>query len=263
MKKRLDTFLVDNFNISSRTKAQNLIKENLVIINDKIVDKVSFMVDENDKIEIAKHQSYVSRGAYKLLGAIKKFDLDLNNKIVLDIGASTGGFTQVALLNGAQKVYALDIGKSELDKSLFDNPFVVNLSEQDIRTLNVDKTPDVNFIVGDLSFISLTKILPHVIKLYGNKIEAVFLFKPQFECGKEIAKKYKGIIKNPQVHKTLLKEFLSYLSSIGFYPCGLTHSPITGGDGNIEYLLYFNGPLSPFDYEQVVISAFEDLKNKK
>ena len=260
MKKRLDAFLVENFEINSRTKAQYLIKEKLVFVNDNIVGKTSFLVDENDKIIITQNPNYVSRGAYKLLGAIQKFNISLKQKVILDVGASTGGFTQVCLLNEAQKVYALDIGKSELNESLKQNPKVINLAEQDIRTLDKNLTPDVNFIVGDLSFISLTKILPHIISLYGNKIEAVFLFKPQFECGKEIAKKYKGIIKNPQVHKSLLKEFLNYLKSINFYPCGLTFSPITGGDGNIEYLLYFNGTSCPFEITSIVDEAFSSLK---
>lgn len=254
---RLDVFLVENCGVETRSKAQQLIKNGDVLVCDKVVTKSAFDVNENDKIEILNTDNYVSRGAYKLLGAISEFKLDFLNKIVLDVGSSTGGFTQVSLKNGAKKVYAVDVGRGELHKSLRQDNHVVVLEEQDIRTLEKDKVSDVNIVVGDVSFISLQKVVPKIVDLFGVGQEMMFLFKPQFECGKTLAKKYKGVIKDKQAHKNLLREFELFLKDLGLRVSDICVSPIRGGDGNIEYLVHINGKENTtFSINEIVESAF-------
>ena len=186
---RLDKYVAEKLNIS-REKAQEKIKNNLVSVNDKIINKPAYEVNESNEIKIIKQKDYVSRGAYKLLGTIKAFSLDFNDKVVLDLGASTGGFTQVALENNAKKVYAVDIGENQLADVLKNDKRIVNLSKTDVRNLNANLVNDSQIVIGDLSFISLTKILPTIKTLFNDKKEMMLLFKPQFECGPIIAKKY-------------------------------------------------------------------------
>ncbi len=255
MTQRLDNYLVEKLNISSRTKAQALISQGLVLVDGKNC-KSSLQVDENNQIQILQYDEYVSRGAYKLLTAIQNFNLDIKEKVVLDIGASTGGFTQVALQNGAKKVYAVDVGINQLHESLIKDNRVINLQGTDIRKLNISQVQDVNLIIGDLSFISLTHIIPVIINLFGKTIHTMFLFKPQFECGKDVAKKYKGIIKNKDIHKKLLQSFVNYCQSIQFNISNIVQSPIKGGDGNIEYLIDFNGQKQNFDINLIIDTAF-------
>lgn len=260
MIERLDIVLTKYFEVSSRTKAQRLIEEGLVLVNGKVETKVSLKVEANE-VELLPHENYVSRGAYKLLGAIQKFGIKFSNKIVLDVGASTGGFTQVALKDGASKVYAVDVGKGELDKALLQDKRVVNLENTDVRELSEEQVPTVDIIIGDLSFISLTKILPKLKELFGNDKEMMFLFKPQFECGKEIAKKYRGIIKNKDIHIDLLKNFINFTKLLGFSVSDIIYSPIKGGDGNIEYLIYFNGKEEcKYNIKNICEEAFSGLR---
>jgi 23S rRNA (cytidine1920-2'-O)/16S rRNA (cytidine1409-2'-O)-methyltransferase len=258
---RLDKEICNRYNISSRSKAQSLIKDNLVLLNGKLASKASCSVSENDVIEILEHKDYVSRGAHKLLRAIDFFKLDFFDKVVLDIGASTGGFTQVCIENGAKKVYSVDIGKDELDKSLRENPKVVNMAGMDFRDVKLEQVEDVDIIVGDLSFISLTKILPKISELFLNEKEMILLFKPQFECGKEIAKKYKGIIKNKEIHEKLLKNIEIFAKNNNFLIKNITFSSIQGGDGNIEYLLYFSKKQKDnYNIDNIVEQAFSYFK---
>ena len=252
---RLDSLVSVRENIS-RTKAQNLIKEGKVQVCGKVLTKPSFMVDENVEIFINDSESYVSRGAYKLKKALEVFDVSVENKVVLDMGASTGGFTQVALENRAKKVYSVDVGRGELARELVENSKVVNLEETDIRILTKEMVGDSQIVVGDLSFISLKHILPKINQLF-EKIECVLLFKPQFECGKEIARKYRGVIKDRVVHKNLLKEFLEELKIYDYILSDITFSPIKGKSGNVEYLLHLNGKKSSvFEIDKVVEMAF-------
>ena len=257
MKERLDKFISVKFDNISRTKAQSLIESGFVLVDGKEEKRTSFVVDDNNKVELLRTVDQVSRGAYKLIGAIKTFKIDFQNKIVLDVGASTGGFTEVSLESGAKKVYAVDVGKDQLNKKIASDDRVVNLQGRDIRTLTKNDTGNIDIIIGDVSFISLTKIFEHLKELYGNNIEMMFLFKPQFECGPEKKKKYKGVIKNSEIHKKLLKNFVNFAKLIGFSPCGLAASPIHGGDGNIEYLVYFSKEkYYEFDIDRVVNDAF-------
>ena len=251
MQKRLDMLLSEKENIS-RTRAQNLIEEGLVFVEGNQIKKPSTLVGDDKNVVIEAHDDYVSRGAYKLVGAVKSFGVDLKDKIVLDLGASTGGFTQVCLKNGAKKVYAVDVGKDQLDKKLICDVRVVNLQNTDVRSLTKELVGDANFIVGDLSFISLTKVFPKIKELFGVKIHMILLFKPQFECGKEIAKKYRGIIKNKEIHIKLLENFENFAKLLGFLISDIVISPIKGGDGNTEYLLLFNGVNKNYCIDEVV-----------
>lgn len=256
MEKRIDVLLVEKYGIPSREKAQNLIENGLVFCDGKKITKSSTKLEENALIKVEEHDEYVSRGAYKLLGAIHHFSINFKDKIVLDIGASTGGFTQVALQNGAKKVYALDVGVNQLDKTLASDKRVVNMQNTDIRNLKKEDIQDCDIFIGDLSFISLTKILPSLLEKFGKK-EMFFLFKPQFECGKTLAKKFKGIIKDKKVHKELLFEFVKFAENINLKVSNIVESPIKGGDGNIEYLVYFNGVEGKYNIDEIVEKAFK------
>lgn len=255
MEIRLDNLVANKENIS-RSRAQVLIKEGKVEVEGKILTKPAFMVDENAGIVVNDDDKYVSRGAYKLKKAIEVFDVDVAGKIVLDMGASTGGFTQVALENGATKVYSVDVGRGELDKCLVNNEKVVNLEGTDIRLLTKGMVGDTQIVVGDLSFISLCLVLPKINNLFG-KIECILLFKPQFECGKEIARKFKGIIKDKNIHKKLINDFIQEIKGYDYIISDITYSPIKGKSGNIEYLLHLNGKnQKTIDVDSLVDLAF-------
>ena len=254
---RLDKFLLENKFFSSREKAKSAIIEGKVFVDGKI-KAPSYQVSGDEKIEIKTSENYVSRGAYKLLRAIDMFGVSLKNLIVLDIGASTGGFSQVALENGAKKVYALDVGTNQLDEKIKANPNVVDLSGCDFR--GSPKIDDVDFIVSDLSFISLKLIIPEIIKRYGKNIPMILLFKPQFECGREVAKTKNGVIKDKKIHKKILFEFVEFLKNLNLNISGFTFSSITGKNGNIEYLFYLNGERQfSFNIEEVCDRAFDTL----
>ncbi len=258
MKKRIDILISQKFDFS-RTRAQALIEEGCVQVFGRQILKPSELVDEESELALSMKDSFVSRGAFKLLGAIKEFGLKFDDLIVLDMGASTGGFSEVAIRNGAKKVYSVDVGRDELDKSLAINPKIVNMQGRDIRSLTKEEVGDADIVIGDLSFISLKHILPKINELFG-KIECVILFKPQFECGKDIAKKFRGVIKDRAVHQSLLKDFLNELDLYNFKLSNLAYSPIKGKNGNIEYLMHINGKNNAkVDINEVVKSAFSNL----
>lgn len=255
MEERLDLYLAKQNNIS-RAKAQNLIQSGKVLIDGKVTIKPAVIVDDKNSVKVILEDEYVSRGAYKLLKAADFFEIDFQNRVVIDVGASTGGFSEVALKREAKKVYAVDVGEGQLDERLVRNNKVINIEKTDIRNLQREMVADCDLVVGDISFISLQKILPHIKKLFGN-IEMVLLFKPQFECGKDIAKKYRGVIKDSKVHERLLRDFVSFLSSLEYTLSNLTFSPIKGKNGNIEYLVYINGKQNKnYDIKQIVQEAF-------
>lgn len=260
MAMRIDKIVAQKLGCT-RTKAQALIKDGCVFVCGKQVLRPSQDVEETAQLEIAKQEQYVSRGAYKLLGAKESFNLNFHDRVVLDIGASTGGFSQVCLLYGAKKVYALDIGKNELDKNLKESSQIVDLSGVDFRNTKKSDFAQVDFIVGDLSFISLRHIFPKIVELFGNKIEVCMLFKPQFECGKELAHKFKGVVLDKKVHIKLLQDFVFYLQKLGFVVSGIDVSRIRGKSGNIEYMFHLNGSSTKdFDIEKLVEQAFSTLQ---
>ncbi len=259
MKKRIDVLVSEKFNMT-RAKAQQIIERGYVKIGEVVLQKSSTLVEENSFIQLEERERYVSRGAYKLLKALDFFNISLKDKIVLDMGSSTGGFCQVALENGAKKVYAVDVGQNVLDESLKTNCKVVSYENRDIRNIGKEDAEGCNFITGDLSFISLKLVLPYINSIL-NGVEMVILFKPQFECGIQIAKKYRGVIKDKAIHVNLLKEFIIFLHSMGIRISNLTYSPIKGKGGNIEYLFHLNGKDDVnVDVLKITEEAFSKLK---
>ena len=259
--KRLDVCVREKMNIS-RQKAQELIDNNSVTVNGKIVNKSSFKVDKNDIVEVGdtdKILKYVGRGGYKLERAVKVFDIHIKG-ICVDIGSSTGGFTDCMLQNGAEKVFAVDVGSNQLADKLRSDTRVISMEDTDIRNANI---PLADFIGCDVSFISLTKIFGSVYNILKDTGSGVFLIKPQFEAGRENISK-NGIVKNPKVHKRVISNIISNALTNGLYVKELTYSPIQGGDGNIEYLIYINKVdnvcVNQNTIDQVVDTAFKLFK---
>lgn len=259
--KRLDVCVREKMNIS-RQKAQELIDNNSVTVNGKIVNKSSFKVDKNDIVEVGdtdKILKYVGRGGYKLESAVKVFDIHIKG-ICVDIGSSTGGFTDCMLQNGAEKVFAVDVGSNQLADKLRSDTRVISMEDTDIRNANI---PLADFIGCDVSFISLTKIFGSVYNILKDTGSGVFLIKPQFEAGRENISK-NGIVKNPKVHKRVISNIISNALTNGLYVKELTYSPIQGGDGNIEYLIHINKVdnvcVNQNTIDQVVDTAFKLFK---
>lgn len=237
---RLDVFMAENKLVNSRRQAQELIKNNGVKVNGIFQNKTGYFVDEKDKIEIVKEICpYVSRAGYKLEGAKESFNLNFNNKIVLDIGSSTGGFSDFCLQNGCKKIYCVDVGTSQLADKIKNNPKVVVMEKTDIREVTKDKVSDVDIIVCDVSFISLTLISHKIYELLNDNGECVVLIKPQFECGKALAKKFKGIIKDAKIHKQCIDNVVDNFAKNGLILQKLAQSKIKGGDGNTEFVALF------------------------
>ena len=235
---RLDLFLKEKKYFESRKKAQTVIKNGLVKINGRIETKISKNVSENDEIKIIKNElsKYVSRAALKLATAYKNFEISFQDKIILDLGASTGGFSDFCLQNGAKKIYAVDVGHGQLHQKIKENPNVINLEKTDARKLDKKLIPEkFDILVSDLSFISIFKVLPEIIKNFGNNFEGIILFKPQFEVGKENIQKG-GIVKNEEIVKIKLDEAVKKFQKLGFNKIKYIKSEIKGGDGNQEYL---------------------------
>lgn len=237
---RLDIHMVQTFKLKSRSLASELIRSGGVSVNGQIVLKCGTLVGDNDKVALIKEVCrYVSRAGLKLEKAKTFFDLDFNDKVVLDIGASTGGFTDFCLQNGAKKVYSVDVGHSQLDETLRKDKRVVVMEKTDIRLLNKEDVNDIDIAVCDVSFISLKNIGENIKQLLNKGNEFVCLIKHQFECGRKLAKKYKGVVKDESLHKEIVKDIENYFESLDFKLIGTTISPIYGGDGNIEYLSYY------------------------
>lgn len=211
----------------------------LVFVEGQRSDKAGTKIDIEAEITVKGRECpYVSRGGYKLEKSIQTFDLDLSGAICGDIGASTGGFTDCMLQNGAVKVYSMDVGYGQLDWKLRTDQRVVNMEKCNVRYLNPDDIPDpLDFISVDVSFISLKMILPVAEKLLKEDGEMVCLVKPQFEAGREQVGK-KGIVRDPEVHQEVIRNCIGYAQENGLKFQGLTYSPVTGAKGNIEYLLY-------------------------
>lgn len=233
---RLDAELVARGIARSRERAKEMIKTGAVTVNGKPAKKPSDEVCPADMIESSEQEKYVGRGALKLEKAAEYFQLDFNGKVCLDIGASTGGFTEYMVCHGASRVYAVDVGHGQLADSLRADSRVVNMENTDIRTVTADDIGGyADFICADVSFISLMKILPQIAELLKKGGTAAVLIKPQFEAGKsDIGKK--GIVKDKKVHQRILKEIDSFVRITGLAPMDYTYSPVKGGSGNIEYL---------------------------
>lgn len=240
MKERLDVLLVRQGLAESREKAKAVIMSGCVYVNDQKEDKAGAMFDES-KVQLEVRGNtlrYVSRGGLKLEKAMKQFEISLENKICMDIGASTGGFTDCMLQNGAVKVYSVDVGHGQLAWKLRNDKRVVCMEKTNFRYMvRDDIQDDLDFASVDVSFISLTKILGPAYQLLKPEAQMVCLIKPQFEAGKEKVGK-KGVVREPAVHKEVIENVMDFAVSIGFEIRNLDFSPIRGPEGNIEYLLH-------------------------
>ncbi len=239
MKTRLDIYLVENGLVSGRDLAKSLIMEGKVYVNNQKADKAGDQVSEKDKVEVrGETLRYVSRGGLKLEKAMKSFPVTLEGKTAMDIGASTGGFTDCMLQNGAKKVFAVDVGYGQLAWKLRCDERVVNMERTNIRNVTIESIGEaLDFASVDVAFISLKLVLPVAHQLLKDGGEAVALIKPQFEAGREKVGK-KGVVRDPLVHKEVIETVTSFTQDLGFTVLGLDFSPIRGPEGNIEYLMY-------------------------
>ena len=239
MKTRLDILSVEKGLFPSREKAKASIMAGLVSVDGQRCDKPGTPVPETAEITVREDLCpYVSRGGLKLEKALKSFDFALEGAKAVDIGASTGGFTDCMLQNGASHVYCIDVGYGQLDWKLRNDPRVTNMEKCNVRYLDVDEIGrDVDFISIDVSFISLKLVFPVAAQLLDDEGSLVCLVKPQFEAGREQVGK-KGIVRDSKVHEEVIANVISYGEDNGLYSHGLTFSPVTGTKGNIEYLLF-------------------------
>lgn len=239
VKDRLDTFVFQNSFVDSREKAKALIMSGSVYVNNQKADKAGMTLKVGDIVEVRSNPlKYVSRGGLKLEKAMEDFDLCLNGFICADIGASTGGFTDCMLQNGASKVYSIDVGYGQLDWKLRTDERVINLERTNFRYVTEKEVPDkLDFASVDVSFISLKLILPALKNLLKDNASAVLLIKPQFEAGKDKVGK-KGVVRDKNVHYEVIENVIRYINDNDLKLCGLTFSPIKGPEGNIEYLAY-------------------------
>ncbi len=241
---RLDVYLVENNFFSSRTKAQFAIKNGDVDVNGAHC-RPSYDVLTGDVVTVRNNLKYVGRGGYKLEKAIDMFKLDFSGKTVLDIGASTGGFTDCALINGAAKVYALDVGHGQLDRKLVYDDRVVNLEGTDIRNYESDILFDIATV--DVSFISLENVLPYIRKHIREDSAIICLVKPQFEIGRKRIKN--GVVKSEKDLLSVLQKVIVLCEKNDYSVVGITKSPILGGDGNTEFLFYMKNGYLPIIYD--------------
>lgn len=269
MKERLDVLLVKKGLAPSREKAKAIIMSGNVFVEGQREDKAGAAFDEQAEILVKEQvQKYVSRGGYKLEKAMKEFALSLKDLVCMDVGSSTGGFTDCMLQNGASKVFAIDVGRGQLDWKLRQDKRVVCMEKTNIRYVLPEHIGEaVDFVSIDVSFISLTKVLLPVKRLMKDTARITCLIKPQFEAGREKVGK-KGVVRERTVHVEVIEKVISYARSIGFEVLKLTFSPIKGPEGNIEYLLYLqNHPGEALvekelsvDGEAVTKKAFDELK---
>lgn len=267
MKERIDNILVKKGYFTTRQKAQYAINNKNIYVNNKLIEKSGKLIEEDSNIEIrGKVMPYVSRGGLKLEKALKVFNINLQGKTCMDIGASTGGFTDCMLQNGANKVYAVDVGHDQLDESLIGNEKIINLEDTNIREINIENFEKVDFISIDVSFISLTQVLDNAFKLLKEDGEIVVLIKPQFEAGIDNINK-NGIVKNTKIHVKVIEKIILFSNSLGLGVLGIDYSPIKGSAGNIEYLCYMKKNNKKIDLlkirektKQVVEKSHKELR---
>jgi len=269
LKKRADILLVEKGFAESREKAKALILSGNVYVNNQKVEKAGELIDSNAQIVVKEQLKYVSRGGLKLEKALNFFNIDVSGKIALDIGASTGGFTDCLLQHGAKKVYCVDVGYGQLAWKLREDPRVVNFEKTNFRYFEREKIQDrIDVIVCDVSFISLTLIANKIKEFMEKGTEGILLIKPQFEAGREEVGK-KGVVRSSQTHVRVIKKVIDCYFSLGVSIKGLTYSPIKGPEGNIEYLLYLKqedfpqNVLTECKVQEVVSEAFESLGGKR
>ncbi len=260
MKERLDVLLVNRNLATSREKAKAIIMSGIVYVDGQKEDKAGSMFDTATTIEVRGNTlPYVSRGGLKLEKAMKWFALNLNGKTCMDVGASTGGFTDCMLQNGATKVFSVDVGHGQLDWKLRTDERVVCMEKTNIRYVTPDDVKEViAFASIDVSFISLTKVLGPVKELLSQDGEVVALIKPQFEAGREKVGK-KGVVREKSTHLEVVQKIIDFSESIGFFVANLNFSPIKGPEGNIEYLVYLKKKEGSIDGEPIDASKVVDM----
>lgn len=260
-KQRLDVLLVDKGLVESREKAQSLIMAGLVLVDEKKIDKSGTKVEEGLPIRLlGQGLRYVSRGGLKLEKALEVFPVSLEGLVVADLGASTGGFVDCALQNGAQKVYAIDVGYGQLAWKLRTDERVINMEKTNARYLTGDDLGEyVDVVMTDVSFISLDKILPAAYNILKDDGQILALIKPQFEAGKDKVGK-KGVVRDKNVHIEVIDKVLNIAREIGFKIGGVDFSPIKGPEGNIEYLLWAGKTL---DDSEIDVKSLVELSHEK
>ena len=269
-KVRLDLYLFENGFTESREKAKALIMSGIVYVNDQKELKPGRDIKSDDVVEVrGSTLKYVSRGGLKLEKAMQEFPIDLKDCICMDIGASTGGFTDCMLQNGAKKVYSIDVGYGQLAWKLRSDERVVNLERTNFRYVTHEQIPEnIDFASVDVSFISLKIILPVMYELLKDDGEAVCLIKPQFEAGREKVGK-KGVVRDVNVHTEVIENIVSFAASQKFIVSGLSYSPVKGPEGNIEYLIFLkkSNDITPCDeyieYAKELAKISHDALDKK
>ena len=261
-KERLDIHLVNLGLADSREKAKKLIMTGNVFVAGQREDKAGTKVDTALEVTVKDNaMPYVSRGGFKLEKAMQLYPIDLNETICMDVGASTGGFTDCMLQNGAKKVYAIDVGRGQLAWKLRTDERVVCMEKTNIRYVTQAEVPEqVDFVSIDVSFISLTKVLPAVIALMKEGAQMVCLIKPQFEAGRENVGK-KGVVREKKVHKDVIDKMVRHVHALGLQLLGISFSPIKGPEGNIEYLLYVSKEASQVDIDVFVDHAMKMVED--
>ena len=259
MKKRADVILYEKGLVDSREKGKRVIMDGSVFIGNLRIDKPGEKLDEDVEIIIKENPNiYVSRGGLKLEKAIDSFDLSLQDKVTMDIGSSTGGFTDCMLKNGASRVFAVDVGYGQLDWKLRNDSRVVVMERTNIRNVtNEDIGEKINFISIDVSFISLRLVLPVAKNLLDENGGVVALIKPQFEAGKDKVGK-KGVIRDKKIHFDVIKSVMQFCLEIDLGIYGLTYSPITGATGNIEFLIYLKNNINNIIDDESIFAVIEE-----
>ena len=252
MKKRLDVLVFEKGFAESREKAKAIIMAGEIYVDNQKADKCGQSYNEDVNIEFrGTAPKYVSRGGLKLEKAINNFHLDLKGKVTMDIGASTGGFTDCMLQNGAEKVYSIDVGYGQLAWKLRNDSRVVNLERTNMRKVTKEQVPDeIDFFSIDVSFISLKLLLPVARELLSENAQAVCLIKPQFEAGREKIGK-KGVVRDPQVHIEVVESIYNFCLENGYSVLNLDYSPIKGPEGNIEYLIHLQKSENPVSFTKI------------
>ena len=270
MKERLDKYLTDLGYFDTKSKASAAILAGHVKINDEYITKAGFQINPAKEYEIVvKSMPYVSRGGFKLKKALDTFPIKVEGRICLDAGASTGGFTDCLLQNGAKFVYATDVGYGQLDWKIRSDERVKTIERTNLKNCGFEEIYSENesiadLLVSDLSFISLTKVLPNLKNLLSPDFhEMILLIKPQFEAGKEKVEKG-GVVRDKKVHQEVISNVITCAKELGYTINDLTFSSIKGPSGNIEYLIWLsnhNGEENDFDIKNIVETAFETLNN--
>lgn len=252
-KERIDVLLVEKGLAESREKAKRIIMSGIVYIDNEKVDKCGTKVNVDSEILVKGNPlPYVSRGGLKLEKALEKFPITVKDKVALDIGASTGGFSDCMLQNGAKKIYAIDVGYGQLDWKIRSNEKVIPMDRTNIRYVSKDDLGELaEFVSIDVSFISLQLVLPVVKELTRDNVDIVALIKPQFEAGRDKVGK-KGVIKDKKVHKEVIKNIADFCEEIDLNIKGLTYSPVKGAEGNREYLAHIRKGKSTLDIDKLI-----------